>query len=472
MSKAFLGLTGDMKGDYFPLRNSKSYVPKPSGMSADEEAALRTEGVLFEAPDSAKLLSAGVGRNWPDGRGLFVNEAKNVVVWFNQEEHARVMAMQSGADMREVFERFCVALTSCDDVMKSEGYTWMHNEHLGYIVADPANLGTGLRACVTLRLPKLSARKDFKEICSAMKLTARAGGTSGVEWEIFNSERLGVSEVDLVNTVIEGAAKLVRMEEALGAGSPVHEFIPGLGETPLLGLPLETPEIMPDLSEHTGTLAMVLKKSPAIYDLLQSKVTKKGLTLAMCIKAGVDKDHPVPFAGDEDSYEVFSALFDPVIDVLHGGYAPTAKHTTDLDASALGGPVDVSGKYVVSTKVEASRSIRGLRLFPVCKKTERREAERVLCKALLGLDGALKGDYYPLMASQSYIPKPAGMSAAEQSTLGGLLFGPPDAALLAAGMAAHGRTRAASSRTVRRASGCTSMRRSTPSSSRRRTGVT
>lgn len=35
-------------------------------------------------------------------------------------------------------------------------------------------------------------------------------------------------------------------------------------------------------------------------------------------------------AGDEETYEVFKELLDPVIEDRHGGYKPTDKHKTDL----------------------------------------------------------------------------------------------------------------------------------------------
>ena len=35
-------------------------------------------------------------------------------------------------------------------------------------------------------------------------------------------------------------------------------------------------------------------------------------------------------AGDEESFEVFKELFDPVISVCHGGHVPDAKHLIDL----------------------------------------------------------------------------------------------------------------------------------------------
>lgn len=40
-------------------------------------------------------------------------------------------------------------------------------------------------------------------------------------------------------------------------------------------------------------------------------------------------------AGDEESYELFKDLLDPVISDRHGGYKPTDKHKTDLNFENL-----------------------------------------------------------------------------------------------------------------------------------------
>lgn len=40
-------------------------------------------------------------------------------------------------------------------------------------------------------------------------------------------------------------------------------------------------------------------------------------------------------AGDEETYEVFKELLDPVIEDRHGGYKPSDKHKTDLNPANL-----------------------------------------------------------------------------------------------------------------------------------------
>merc|ERR1712216_608641 len=93
----------------------------------------------------------------------------------------------------------------------------MHNNHLGWILTCPSNLGTGLRAGTMVKLAKVSARPDWKALCGAMALQAR--GTGGVDsastggtWDVSNADRIGKGEVDLVNTMIHGVAQLVKWE--------------------------------------------------------------------------------------------------------------------------------------------------------------------------------------------------------------------------------------------------------------------
>merc|ERR1719183_444156 len=168
------------------------------------------------------------------------------------------------------------------------------------------------------------------------------------------------------------------MEQAAEEGVPMWDMIPGLGDAPTAGFPWkETPASMPDLSAHQSTVAKVLRAKPTIYDNLKDLKTKKGVTLAACIKTGMD--NPMlktagMTAGDEESYETFKELFDPVIEACHGGYKPDAKHPTDMDVLKLSNTVvDPTGKYVISTRVRTGRSARGLRLPPACSKEERRE---------------------------------------------------------------------------------------------------
>ena len=63
----------------------------------------------------------------------------------------------------------------------------------------------------------------------------------------------------------------------------------------------------------------------------------------MAIQTGVDNPgHPFistvgVVAGDEESYEVFKDLMDPIIMDRHNGFGPNDCHKTDLDCSKIKG---------------------------------------------------------------------------------------------------------------------------------------
>jgi len=200
-------------------------------MSLEKEEELRSAGNLFQEPDSTLLLASGMGRHWPDGRGVFQNKDSNLFVWVGEEDHLRIVSMQGsrekpteeGKKIKDVTARFMRACDEVQKVLKANDADFMHNEHLGWVLTCPSNLGTGLRAGTMVKLEKVSARDDWKALCAKMGLQAR--GTGGVDsastggtWDVSNADRIGKGEVDLVNVLIEGAAQLVKWESMIADG--------------------------------------------------------------------------------------------------------------------------------------------------------------------------------------------------------------------------------------------------------------
>merc|ERR1712195_390945 len=230
--KGLLNMTGELKGEYFPLCGSRSYPAKPNGMSVEKEEQLRSRGNLFQEPDPTLLLSSGCGRHWPDARGIFHNKDKNFFVWINEEDHSRIISMEKGDNVHSIFQRFCDATEAIAEVLAKNGSSFMRSDHLGFILTCPSNLGTGLRAGCMVMLPKLSARPDFKDICAKLRLQARGGSgvdskAEGGKFDISNADRLGHSEVTLVNTFIHGVANFIRWEEMLTKGEDIEAEVAG-----------------------------------------------------------------------------------------------------------------------------------------------------------------------------------------------------------------------------------------------------
>ena len=228
--KSLLSLQGDLQGDYFPLHGSKSYAPKPNGMSLEKEDELRTNGNLFQEPDSTLLLSSGCGRHWPDARGIYHNNDANLFVWVNEEDQMRIVSMEKGDNVQRIIERFAKGTEQIQKCLQEHGFDFMHNDHLGWVLTCPSNLGTGLRAGAMVKVPLFSARSDFKAVLGKMGLQARGCGgvdsdSVGGTWDISNADRLGKSEVELVNIFIEGVAQIIQWEQLLEKGKSIEHLV-------------------------------------------------------------------------------------------------------------------------------------------------------------------------------------------------------------------------------------------------------
>merc|ERR1712117_508682 len=188
-----------MGGKYYPL----------SKMTDAEQDQLIADHFLFDKPVSPLLCSAGMARDWPDARGIWHNDEKSFLVWVNEEDHLRVISMQKGGDIQAVFRRFCVGLTKFETAMKAKKKDFMWNEHLGYVLTCPSNLGTGLRAGVHIKIPNLAKdEKKLDEWLALLRLQKR--GTGGVDtaavggvYDVSNADRIGYSELNLLQFVVD-----------------------------------------------------------------------------------------------------------------------------------------------------------------------------------------------------------------------------------------------------------------------------
>merc|ERR1719249_597522 len=205
MKSAFGKLTGELAGKYYPLL----------GMDEADRLKLVDDHFLFISGDP-NLKVAGMERDWPEGRGIFHNKDKTFLTWVNEEDQLRIISMQKGGDVKEVFDRLARGIKAVEDSVKKEsGHDFMLDKRYGYIHACPTNLGTGMRASVHIDLPgwtKLGP-KVLAARCEELHLQPRgtrgeSGGQTGVTYDISNKHRLGYSEVQLVQKMIDGVNTL------------------------------------------------------------------------------------------------------------------------------------------------------------------------------------------------------------------------------------------------------------------------
>jgi len=145
--------------------------------------------------------------------------------------------MEKGGDIKSVFTRFCAISNALDAAAKANGTKLMFDDKLGFLGTCPSNLGTGLRASFMITLTEFN--KDpvaLDKICSMYDLQPRgsAGEHSaavGGKFDVSNKQRIGFSEVELVQKMIDGVTKVIAAEKKLAAGTDMATVLAEAGVT-------------------------------------------------------------------------------------------------------------------------------------------------------------------------------------------------------------------------------------------------
>jgi creatine kinase len=248
VSNLHLGHNGTSSGTYRSVLS----------MTSEQNQQLISTHVLFDNPNEW-TIACGLGRDWPDGRSVYANvpnlfanttnsdidndsnnNATNTtnttttttttkpdfMIWVNEEDHLRIMCLRSGGDIQGVFATLTNGVRLLERELRLRNVQFVHDYRLGYLTSCPTNVGTAMRASVHVKLVKLGKVPGFFQLVERLKLEVRGkyGETDRMYTGIFdisNLERLGKSEVHLINVMVEGVAKLIDIERRLEAGEEI-----------------------------------------------------------------------------------------------------------------------------------------------------------------------------------------------------------------------------------------------------------
>merc|ERR1712114_137269 len=169
-------------------------------------------------------------------------------------------------------------------------------------------------------------------------------------------------------------------------------------------------DTFPEIKSKHSLVAKYVTK-PLWEKLSRAQTKTSGFTLEKAIACAVqfDNQHCWIYAGDWDSYKVFSDVFDPIIQDYHG-ISPSAVHTSDMDFSKITRNVDPSAP-VHSTGITQEQRVA---------------VEELMKKAFSNLKEDLSGTYFPLSTMEETTRK--------QLVDDHFLFVSGDLNLIAAGM--------------------------------------
>uniref|UniRef100_A0A3B4GKC1 creatine kinase n=1 Tax=Pundamilia nyererei TaxID=303518 RepID=A0A3B4GKC1_9CICH len=183
----------------------------------------------LKAPTSFQLR-IGVARDWPDARAVWVSENRSLLVWVNIDEHLRLVSMREDANVAEAFQCICISLQKLEKYYRGLRHPFIWKQQLGWVTSSPANVGTGLRISVLIKLQHLPTHKHLKDVLKRLRINMDKTGMTWVNspelYNISNMATFGFTEVALTQLVVDGVKLLTIMEKRLEGNLSIDELVP------------------------------------------------------------------------------------------------------------------------------------------------------------------------------------------------------------------------------------------------------
>ena len=199
-----------------------------SSISAEVHRDLARQHLMFSDMSVDRYLcSAGISNDWPHGRGCYITDSKELMVWVGEEDHLRIICTKNGDPTSGTLSSLCENahgdLQALIAALVDQGQlTFSVSPKYGYLTSCPSNAGSGMRASVHVKLPHLTwqgtSLDRVRPLANAVGLSLRGeggehtGSNSHGLVDLSPSKRLGVDEVGTLDTLHKGLKVLLLCE--------------------------------------------------------------------------------------------------------------------------------------------------------------------------------------------------------------------------------------------------------------------
>lgn len=148
-----------------------------------------------------------------DTGSILINDDENICIMIGGKDHFNIQVFSAGLDLENALN---LAIEIDEKIGDALGYAI--SKKYGYLTSSPSDLGTGLKASVTVYLPALSKTRNTRKIFDAISsfgmsvrgINSDNNQNQGYIYKISNKQTLGITENEIIknlkvitNTVIE-----------------------------------------------------------------------------------------------------------------------------------------------------------------------------------------------------------------------------------------------------------------------------
>ncbi|XP_078367858.1 creatine kinase, testis isozyme-like [Oculina patagonica] len=168
-----------------------------------------------------------LSRDWPKGRLIWFTEDRECRVFINFLDHIQLVITQPGGDLQNVFRKYSELLSSIEGNLNRKGKKFMWSSKFGFLASSPHNVGTGLEVQVKVRLETLCKDSRFERIMDLLPVNLEHGDDpQNNVLSISNKHKLQLSEVDIIQQVINSVTLLLELDKRIQRGESILDLLP------------------------------------------------------------------------------------------------------------------------------------------------------------------------------------------------------------------------------------------------------
>ena len=200
----------DFGGKYYSLTPGHACCIPTAQYHALVEANL----AFKDLSQDRHLLSAGIAKDWPHGRGVYISEDQRFVIWVGEMDHLAIVCMERTTVLNDLFERLAAGISTVEQL---PGMEFAVSETVGVVTSCPTQVGTGMRASLRIDLPNLTVYgatdEAVREVVEPLGLAiAKVDKVLFTPVEISPRPGITVTEADIIALLFTGAARLYDAE--------------------------------------------------------------------------------------------------------------------------------------------------------------------------------------------------------------------------------------------------------------------
>merc|ERR1711990_1310815 len=155
---------------------------------------------------------------WSAGKGVFVNNYSNFILWVGLDDQLRFVSLAKGTDLKYVLLRLQKAVSRIEEALKSCNERGFTNNNGSFAHSKRGVYGTGFEATFTIDLPGFGkAEKSELEKAANELFLDIVKGRSGNLYTVNIRQSIEDTEEEIVQRSVESVDNLFNMDKQLQA---------------------------------------------------------------------------------------------------------------------------------------------------------------------------------------------------------------------------------------------------------------